>query len=49
MEHQTFGWDVTIPHDAPCEDSKKRIWKTSLILSVITIIELGFVYLLYAT
>ena len=49
MAHQTFGGEVTIPHDAPGEDSKKRIWKTTLILSVITIIELGFGYLLYAT
>ncbi len=49
MEHQTFGGEVTVPHDAPGEDSKKRIWKTTLILSVITIIELGFGYLLYAT
>lgn len=49
MEHQTFGGEVTIPHHAPTDDSKKRIWKTTIILSIITIIELGIGYLLYAT
>lgn len=49
MEHQTFGGEVTIPHAAPGEDSKKRIWKTTLILSVITIFELGIGYLLMFT
>ena len=49
MEHQTFGGEVTIPHAAPTDDSKKRIYKTTIVLSVITIIELGFGYLLYAT
>jgi len=49
MEHQTFGGEVSIPHDAPTEDSKKRIVKTTILLSVITIIELGIGYLLYAT
>lgn len=49
MEHQTFGGEVTIPHDAPGEDSKKRIWRTTWILSGITIVELALGYLLYAT
>lgn len=49
MEHQTFGGEVSIPHDAPTESSKKKIFKTTLLLSVITIIELGIGYLLYAT
>ena len=49
MEHQTFGGEVTIPHGAPGEDSKKRIWKTTIILSIITIVELGIGYLLYFT
>jgi cytochrome c oxidase subunit 4 len=49
MEHQTFGGEVTIPHEAPTADSKKKIFKTTLLLSVITIIELGIGYLLYAT
>jgi cytochrome c oxidase subunit 4 len=49
MEHQTFGGEVTMPHDAPGDDSKKRIWKTTAILSLITLVELGFGYLLYAT
>ena len=41
MEHQTFGGEVTFPHAAPTDDSKKRIWKTTFILSAITI--LGYV------
>ncbi|MBU6159176.1 MAG: cytochrome C oxidase subunit IV family protein [Bacteroidetes bacterium] len=49
MEHQTFGGEVTIPHGAPADDSKKRIVKTTVLLSVITLIELGIGYLLYAT
>jgi cytochrome c oxidase subunit IV len=49
MEHQTFGGEVTIPHAAPGDDSKKRIWKTTIILSIITIVELGVGYLLYFT
>ncbi len=49
MEHQTFGGEVTIPHAAPTDESKKRIYKTTIVLSVITIIELGFGYLLYMT
>lgn len=49
MTHQTFGGEVSIPHAAPTDDSKRRIYKTTLILSVITLIELGLGYLLYAT
>jgi cytochrome c oxidase subunit 4 len=49
MEHQTFGGEVTFPHEAPTEESKKRIIKTTVLLSVITLIELGIGYLLYAT
>jgi cytochrome c oxidase subunit IV len=49
MEHQTFGGEVTIPHEAPTANSRKKIFKTTLLLSVITIIELGIGYLLYAT
>lgn len=48
MEHQTFGGEVTMPHDAPGDDSKKRIWKTTWILSGITLVELAFGYLLFA-
>lgn len=47
MEHQTFGGEVTIPHHAPTDEAKKRIWKTTLILSVITIIELALGYWIY--
>ena len=49
MEHQTFGGEVTMPHDAPGDDSKKRIWRTTWILSGITIVELALGYLLYGT
>ncbi len=49
MEHQTFGGEVTMPHEAPGDDSKKRIWRTTWILSGITILELGIGYLLYLT
>jgi cytochrome c oxidase subunit IV len=49
MEHQTFGGEVTIPHDAPTDESKKRIWRTTWILSGITIVELGLGYLLFLT
>lgn len=47
MEHQTFGGEVTIPHHAPTDESKKRIWKTTLILSVVTIAELALGYWIY--
>jgi cytochrome c oxidase subunit IV len=47
MEHQTFGGEVTIPHHAPTDESKKRIWKTTLILSVITMFELALGYWIY--
>lgn len=49
MENQTFGGEVTVPHHAPTDESKKKIFMTTLLLSVITIIELGIGYLLYAT
>ena len=47
MEHQTFGGEVTLPHHATTDESKKRIWKTTLILSVITMFELALGYLIY--
>jgi cytochrome c oxidase subunit IV len=47
MEHQTFGGEVTIPHAAPGDDSKKRIWKTTAILSGLTIAELVLGYVIY--
>ena len=47
MEHQTFRGEVTIPHGAPTDDSKKRIWKTTIILSVLTIVELALGYWIY--
>lgn len=47
MEHQTFGGEVTFPHGAPTDDSKKRIWRTTFILSGITIVELILGYVIY--
>lgn len=47
MEHQTFGGEVTIPHAAPGDDSIKRIRKTTIILSVLTLIELGLGIVIY--
>jgi cytochrome c oxidase subunit IV len=47
MSHNTFGGEVTIPHDAPGDDSKKRIWRTTAILSGLTVVELALGYLIY--
>jgi cytochrome c oxidase subunit IV len=47
MEQQTFGGEVTIPHAAPGADSIKRIRKTTIILSVLTLIELGLGLVIY--
>ncbi|MBX9783706.1 MAG: cytochrome C oxidase subunit IV family protein [Chitinophagaceae bacterium] len=47
MEHQTFGGEVTFPHEAPGDDSIKRIRKTTIILSVLTLIELGLGLAIY--
>lgn len=46
MEHQTFGGEVSIPHE-PAPDSVKRIIRTTIILSVVTIIELALGYYIY--
>ncbi len=45
MEHTTS--EVSFHHE-PTSD-KSRIWKTTIILSVITLIELGFDFLMYFT
>lgn len=45
MEHTTS--EVSFHHE-PTSD-KSRIWKTTIILSVITLIELGFGFLMYFT
>ena len=49
MEHQTQTLipEVTF-HHGPSDDFKKRIIKTTIILSVITVIELGLGLLMYA-
>jgi cytochrome c oxidase subunit IV len=45
MEHTTS--EISFHHE-PTSD-KSRIWKTTIILSVITLIELGFGFLMYFT
>lgn len=40
MEHQTTGSEVTFQHHHSDEEFKKRVRKTTILLSVITIIEL---------
>lgn len=47
MEHQTYGGEVTFPHAAPTDDAKKRIWRTTWILSLITLVELALGYGIY--
>ncbi len=47
MEHQTFGGEVTFAHAAPTDDAKKRIFKTTVILSLITIVELALGFWIY--
>lgn len=49
MEHlNTHSPEVTF-HHAPADDQVKKIMKTTILLSVITIIELGLGLLMYAT
>src|SRR5687767_6126723 len=50
MDHQNISSEVTIPHHQHSdEEFRGRIRKTTIILSVITIIELGLGLLMYAT
>jgi cytochrome c oxidase subunit IV len=50
MEHQqNISPEVTFSHHTSDAEFKKRIRNTTILLSVITIIELGFGFLLYAT
>ncbi|MFN4286245.1 MAG: cytochrome C oxidase subunit IV family protein [Lacibacter sp.] len=46
MEHQTFGGEVSFPHE-PAPDNVKRIIRTTIILSVVTIVELALGYYIY--
>jgi cytochrome c oxidase subunit IV len=50
MEHQqNIHAEVTFAHHTSDSDFKKRVIKTTIILSVLTVIELGFGFLMYAT
>lgn len=50
MDHQDISSEVTIPHHHHSdEEFKRRIRKTTILLSVITVIELGLGLLMYAT
>ena len=47
MEHQTTPSEVTFQHHHSDEEFKRRVRKTTILLSVITIIELGIGLLIY--
>ena len=48
--HQNTSSEVTFqPHHTSDEDFKRRVRKTTILLSVITVIELGLGLLMYAT
>ena len=50
MEHQDISTEVSIPHHHHSEEEfRSRVRKTTILLSVITIIELGLGLLMYAT
>lgn len=48
--HNVSSPEITFapPHASDAE-FKKKIWKTTILLSIITVIELGFGFLMYAT
>lgn len=47
MEHQSSPEITFHPKHADDAEFKKKVWKTTIILSVITIIELGIGYIIY--
>ena len=47
--HQNTSSEVTFQHHTSDEDFKRRVRKTTILLSVITVIELGLGLLMYAT
>ncbi len=50
MEHQqNMPAEVTFVHHTSDDEFKKRVIKTTVILSVLTVIELGLGFLMYAT
>jgi cytochrome c oxidase subunit IV len=50
MDQQQFmPAEVTFAHHTTDDDFKKRVVKTTIILSVLTVVELGFGFLMYFT
>jgi cytochrome c oxidase subunit IV len=49
MEHQPLSSEVTVHHHQSDEEFRRRIRKTTILLSVITVIELCLGLLMYAT
>src|SRR5215203_4724162 len=50
MDHQNISSEVTIPHHQHSdEEFRGRVRKTTILLSVITVIELGLGLLMYST
>lgn len=49
MEHQAFSPEITYHHrPAPADTFRKKVIKTTIVLSVITVIELGLGLAMYA-
>jgi len=50
MDHQNISSEITVPHHQHSdEEFKGRVRKTTILLSVITVIELGLGLLMYST
>jgi len=47
MDHQAVSSEVTFQHHVSDAEFKKRVRKTTILLSIITIIELGFGFSIY--
>jgi len=47
MEHQSMSSEITFTHHVPDAEFKRRVRRTTIILSVITIIELGIGLTIY--
>jgi cytochrome c oxidase subunit IV len=47
MEHQTVSSEITFAHHVSDKEFRKRVWKTTRILSFITLIELGIGITIY--
>lgn len=46
-QHPTTSTEITFEHHEDNASFKKRIWKTTILLSVITLIELSIGYIIY--